>query len=156
MKLTLSTLKRAILLFWALYLTLVLASNVTDALKVLGVLPEAWAFASGNYALVNRVMDIYGTPDAVVALCFAGVLVWEAGAAWLFWRAFGRFRGSDLRGLASVDAAFTASLGLWMAFVLADELFIAYEIAGLEATHVRLFVAQLLSLMAVRLLPDSA
>jgi hypothetical protein len=58
-------------------------------------------------------------------------------------------------GLAAVYAAFTASLGLWMAFILADEFFIAYEVAGLEATHVRLFTAQLASLLVLRLLPEA-
>lgn len=150
----LATLKRALLGFWALYLAIVLASNLTDALKALGVLPDAWAFASGNFALVAQVTDIYAVPAFVDAVLFAGVLAWEAAAAWLFWRAFQRFR-SVADGLPAVYAAFTASIGLWMAFILADEFFIAYDVAGLEATHMGLLSAHLLSLLAVRLLPDA-
>jgi hypothetical protein len=30
--------------------TLVLATNVLDAAKALGLLPGSWSFASGNYA----------------------------------------------------------------------------------------------------------
>ena len=44
-------------------------------------------------------------------------------------------------------AAFTAGLSLWLAFALADEVFVAYPVEG---THLRLFTAQL----AVELLPE--
>jgi hypothetical protein len=40
---------------------------------------------------------------------------------------------------------------LWAAFVLADEVLIAYSV---EATHLRLFAAQLLTLLAIVLLPQ--
>jgi hypothetical protein len=43
-----------------------------------------------------------------------------------------------------------ASLGLWAAFLVADEVFIAYAV---EATHLRLLTAQLATLLAVELLP---
>jgi hypothetical protein len=40
---------------------------------------------------------------------------------------------------------------LWAAFVLADELLIAYPV---EATHLRLFTAQLATLLTIVLLPE--
>ena len=40
---------------------------------------------------------------------------------------------------------------MWLAFLIADEIFIAYAVA---ATHLRLFSAQLLTLLAIELLPD--
>jgi hypothetical protein len=70
-------------------------------------------------------------------------------AAVLFWLAWGRFTGRG-RGRWTVYAAFTASLALWGAFLLADEVFIAYAVAG---THLRLFVAQLVTLLVIELLP---
>ena len=149
---TLRVLKRGILLFWALYFTIVLASNLADALQALGALPDSFPFVSGNYGFIARVTGIYGTPAIVNAVLYLGVLVWEAVAAALFWQALRRWGSAS--GLEAVDRAFTVSAGLWAAFVLMDELFIAYEIPGLEATHVRLFVASLVSLLAVHLLPD--
>jgi hypothetical protein len=47
--------------------------------------------------------------------------------------------------------ASAAGLSLWAAFVLADEVFIAYAV---EAAHWRLFIAQLVTLLAVELLPE--
>jgi hypothetical protein len=48
-------------------------------------------------------------------------------------------------------AAFTAGLVLWLAFLVADELCIAYPVEG---THARLFTAQLATLLSVELLPE--
>jgi hypothetical protein len=66
----------------------------------------------------------------------------------LFWLAF-RGRGRESPRL--LYAAFTVSLTLWAAFALADEAFIAYAVEG---THLRLFTAQLATLLAVELLPE--
>jgi len=142
-------LKRGLLLFWAAYLTLVFATNLSDGLKAAGVLPPSWLFASGNYAFLGETTARYGTPAWANAILFGGVVAWEGLAATLFWRAGRCYR----RGSALVYAASGCGLGLWAAFVLADEVFLAYPV---EATHWRLFVAQLATLLAVELLPEDA
>jgi hypothetical protein len=143
-------LQRGLLLFWALYFTLVLSSNFTDALKALGVLDATFPFASGNYALVHKVTQIYSAPTPIVAAMFAGVLAWELAAAVCFWIAFTRTSGasSDAAG-AATTRAFLASISLWATFILMDEFFIAFEIPGLESTHMALFVAELVTLIAL-------
>jgi hypothetical protein len=138
--------KLGLLLFWAAYFTLVLASNAADALRALGALPQGFAFVSGNYALMEQVTRIYAVPAFGVAILFAGVLLWQLVVSALFWRAFAAFSRSDLPA-RHANAAFAAALGLWAAFILADEALIAYEVAGLEATHVRLLATQLISLL---------
>jgi hypothetical protein len=143
-------LKRGLLLFWAAWLSLVLATNVLDAAKALGVLGESWAFASGNYAFLAQTTARYGTPGWINAVLFAGVIVWEGLAAVLFWRAWWTYRVRGT-GRSARLAASAAGLSLWAAFILADEIFIAYAV---EATHWRLFIAQLATLLAVELLPD--
>jgi hypothetical protein len=138
-------LKRGLLLFWAAWLSLVFTTNLLDAAKAAGLLGESWAFASGNYAFLCQTTARYGTPGWVNGLLFAGVICWEALAALLFWLAWWTFRGWPLY------AAFAAGLSLWAAFILADEVFITYAVAG---THWRLFIAQLATLLAVELLPE--
>jgi hypothetical protein len=136
--------RSGILLFWATWFTVVTLTNVLDGLKALGFLPAGWTLASGNYGLMLKVAAVHSTPTPVVALLFLGVIVWEALATVLFWRAWaGRAE--------AIHTAFTVGLALWAAFVLADEIFIAYP---LEAVHLRLFGLQLVSLLALRLLPD--
>jgi hypothetical protein len=144
-KIDAALLKRGLLLFWALWLSLVLVTNVLDGAKALGLLAESWTFASGNYAFLCRTTARHGTPEWVNRVLFAGVIAWEALAALLFWLAAWTYRGRLLY------PAFAVGLSLWAAFILADEVFVAYEVAG---THWRLFVAQLVTLLAIELLPD--
>jgi hypothetical protein len=143
-------LKRLLLLFWAVWLSVVFLTNLADAGKGLGLVDESWAFASGNWKLIQETTARYGTPAAVNVLLFAGVILWEAVAAELFWRAGWSFRGRSSARQA-VYMAFTTSLLLWGAFLVADEVFIAYP---LESTHLRLFVAHLVTLLAVEWLPE--
>jgi hypothetical protein len=144
MRIGLRTIARGILHFWAAWFTLVTLTNACDALKAMGVLPDTWRLASGNFVFVTSATAGYGTPKVVVAILFGGVILWEALAAALFWRAA---RRSATPGAAADEAAHTAfgvGIALWCAFALADELFIVYAVSG---THIGLFVAQLASLL---------
>jgi hypothetical protein len=144
-------LERLIVGFWASWFTLVFLTNLCDGLKVLGLVGENWKFASGNWALLVETTGIYRVPTPLVVVLFAGVVAWEGLAALLMWSALGARGGPPeaSRGSA-VDRAFTVALGLFAAFALADELFIAYHVEG---THLQVFLALLASLLAVRLLP---
>ncbi len=143
-------LKRVLLLFWAVWLSVVFLSNVADAAKGLGWLNESWAFASGNFNFIRETTTRYGTPDWVNGVLFTGVILWEGFATLFFWWAGWTFRGRG-SGRNAVYLAFSASLLLWGAFLVADEVFIAYP---LESIHLRLFIAHLLTLLAVELLPE--
>jgi hypothetical protein len=145
-------LKRCLLFFWALWLTVVFTTNALDGSKALGVLDENWPFASGNFGLVVETTARYGTPFWLNQLLFAGVLCWEGAAALLFWLACLSFRREGRGGERLLYAAFGVSLMLWAAFLIADELCIAYP---MEATHLRLFIAQLATLLAIELLPEN-
>jgi hypothetical protein len=138
------TLKSGVLVFWAAWFSIVVLTNVFDVLKAARVVPAGWTFVSGNWELMVKVTGVHGTPVAVVALLFLGVIAWEALAAILFWRAWAA-------GGRGGVVAFTVSLALWATFTLADEIFIAYT---LGPVHLRLFALQLLSLLALRLLPE--
>ena len=142
-------LKRGLLLFWAAWLTVVFTTNALDGLKALGLLAPAWPFAWGNYLFLAETTARYRSPGWLDGLLFLGVVAWEAVAAALFWRAGWRFRGREDPGVARV--AFAFGLGLWAAFLLADELCIAYAVEG---THLRLFTSQLVTLLVLGLVPE--
>jgi sterol desaturase/sphingolipid hydroxylase (fatty acid hydroxylase superfamily) len=148
-----AALARLIVGFWAAWFTLVFLTNLCDALKALGLVGEEWKFASGNWAFVVKTTGIYRVPAPLVGVLFAGVVAWEALSALLMWSAV-RSLGGPPEGsrMGAVDRAFTVALGLFAAFALADELFIAYHVEG---THLQVFLALLASLLAVRLLPDA-
>jgi hypothetical protein len=141
-----------LLLFWAIWLSVVFATNALDGVKALGWLNASWAFASGNHRFLVETTARYGTSSWLNAALFLGVICWEGTAALLFWLAWLRFTESRERRGRLLYTAFTASLTLWSAFAIADEVFIAYSVEG---THLRLFTAQLATLLAVVLLPES-
>lgn len=146
MPVTLTTLKQGTILFWALWLTIVFLSNVVDALKALGVLPRLWTvMISNNYDAIRRMTAKRRVPEWMNALMFGGVIVYQAMMAYLFWRAL------LVGGEVALYAAFGASLMLWAVFILVDELFVEYEI---ERIHMSLFVAKLITLMFIVLMPD--
>jgi hypothetical protein len=170
----LGLIKRGLLLFWAAWLSVVTATNVCDALKELGLLGASWQFVSGNFRFLTETTARYHLPPWLNAGLFLGVTAWEGAAAGLFWLAWwetchvgasvrdshsrlGATPPRDVTGQrAANDAphlypAFLAGLMLWAAFLLADELLIAYAV---EAIHLRLFVAQLATLLAIVLLPE--
>jgi hypothetical protein len=146
-------LKRMLLLFWAVWLSLVFAGNVCDALKTAGFLPEAFRFVSGNYDSILQVAAPFGLPAALTGLLYAGVIGWEGLSAVLFWYTGLTFKhASDCPG--PLVLTFTVSLALWAAFQLACEALpspLAYQIAGV---HRGLFTAQLATLLPLVLLPD--
>jgi hypothetical protein len=145
-------LKRSLLLFWSVWLTVVFTTNVLDGCKALGLLGDNWSFASGNYRLLVETTARYGTPRWLNSLLFLGVIAWEGMATLLFWLAWLRFRGKE-ESRWLLYTAFTVGLMLWSAFAIADELFIAYAVEG---THLRLFTAQLATLLAIELLPHGS
>jgi hypothetical protein len=138
-------LKRSLLFFWAAWLTVVFATNLADAGKALDLLGDSWALASGNYGFLCATTARYDTPAWLNGLLFLGVICWEGSAAVLFWLACWKLHRP------AVYAAFTVALTLWAAFLIADEVFIAYAV---EATHLRLLTAQLATLLAIELLPE--
>ncbi len=69
-------LKRALLLFWAAWLSLVFTTNVLDRAKAIGLLDQSWPFASGNDAFVCQTTARHGSLAWVNGVLFAGVVCW--------------------------------------------------------------------------------
>jgi hypothetical protein len=143
-------LPRLILGFWAAWYSIVVASNLCDAAKSLGGLPESWAFVSGNLALVRQTTAIYSVPAGIVDAMFGAVILWELAAAVLFASAAVQ-QSSSAQAWPAAERALLVGIGLWSAFILADEIFIAFP-TGIEGTHLRIFVAHLASLIALGML----
>ena len=144
-------LKRCLLLCWAVWLSVVFLSNLADAGKEAGLIGQSWAFASGNWQAIKETTARYGIPDLANALMFAGVILWEGVATSLFWCAFWKLRGKK-SGRKILYRAFTTALLLWAALLISDEVFVVYP---LESIHLRLFIAFLVTLLAIELLPEA-
>jgi len=144
-------LKQGIVCFWAIWLSVTFFANTFDGLKALKIMGEGWRFASGNYAFIVETTRKYSLPTWFAGLLFLGVVLWQGLSALLFWYAFSTLHGTPFPGLLVLDLAFLVSLALWASFMIADEIFMAYDA---EATHMRIFIAQLLSLLILYLVPE--
>jgi hypothetical protein len=145
-------LKRTLLALWSVWWTIVFATNVMDGAKLFGLVGEGSTFASGNYLALKETTARYGSTAWLNRVLFLGVIAWEGVAGLLFWRAWWKFRGGG-SGRDAVLSAFTVGLTLWLAFLIADEICIAYRFEG---AHLGLFIAQLATLMALETLPEGA
>lgn len=146
----LALIQRMLLLFWAAWLSVVAATNVLNALQVLGVLRASFKFVSGNWQWINQAMDPLDVPRALQAFLFAGAIAWEALAAVLFWWAAATYRGRPLSQERATLWACAVNLALWAAFQVLDEVFLAYQP---EAVHRAIFLSQLATLLLLRLPP---
>ncbi len=151
MQIDLMTLKLGLLLFWAVWLSLVFLTNLFAGLKAIGILPDKWKFASKNYEAVVKTTSTYTATAWLPGFLFAGVILWQGLALFLFWLASIRSIQGGSLNLTSAATAFAVSLGLWAAFMIADEVFQVYET---ERSHLLILVGQLLTLISFYVLPS--
>jgi hypothetical protein len=144
-------LKQGLLLFWALWLSIAWLSNLCDALKAHHLLGEGWWFASGNYRMMAETTQKCRTPPWMTTWLFMGILAWEAVAMSWLWVAFLNFQGLHQPGASLLYPAFLVNLALWAALLIADELVLSYDT---EATHFRVLMAQMITLLVLILLPE--
>lgn len=138
-----NTVQKVVLAFWSSWFSIVTFTNILDGLKAMGILSKDWKFASGNFELILSTTANLGTPTALNAFLFFGVICLELLTSILFWKALFNTNG------ANIYAAHTLGLILFAGFVFADEVFFAY---GVEATHMRIFFGLLVSLTALIIL----
>lgn len=137
--------KAILAFFWAVWFTVVLATNTCAGLKRLGALPEGWKFASGNLKQIEETTSVYHAPAWINALLFSGVVAWQALAAVSFW--IGAFSLLAGRGASWLTPGFALGLALWAMFMLSDEIFLSYQ---KQTAHMEIFLAQLASLLVIQ------
>ena len=142
----LHSIKRIVVLFWALFFTIVFATNLCDAFREIGMLPKDWAFASGNFGFVKQAVVIFSLPDGFTWTLYGLIILLELTIAFLFWKTWRNgdaLRSSDGRSAAT---AFGAAIILWSVFLLSDEFFIVYDrLSGAEEGHFTGLIAQVVT-----------
>jgi hypothetical protein len=136
--------------FWALWFAIVFLTNVFGALRVAGVVGPDWKFASKNFESVERAVSLYSAPAWVARGLFAGVLAWQLAGAVLYAVAFTAILGTASLPMGLLNLAFGTGIGLFAAFMLADEITIKY---AYEQAHELLLIAQLASLALLHAFP---
>lgn len=145
--------KLGCLAFWSAWFLLAFLSNLFDFVKCIQeyALPSWWKFYSGNCQALWKVFSLYNIPPTVFYTTFILNMLAQVCSALLFFWATLRFCITrTLNRLMHV--AFGLSMALWAIFIILEELFIAYPF---EATHMRLFLFEMLTLMMLHLLPTN-
>ena len=144
------TLKFGLLSFWSLWHSIVLLTNLFEGLKQLRVLPAGWTFASKNYEAIVQATQKYHPAPWIPRLLFGGVLLWQllilVGFGWTLVASV----QSGWMDPDHVSIAFGLSLSLLAAFIVADELCTDYDT---EHGHILFFIAQLVTVIALAVLP---
>ena len=147
-----SSIQVGLVLFWAIWLTVVTTTNVLDAMKQVGALPPGFTLVSYNFELVQKTVGAHGVPTVIAALLYAAVIAWELLSSALLWRAWRAMRRGAPGTAPEVVQAFAVSLALWAAFLIATEVTVNYATAG---THKLTLVTQLASLIVIRSRPTT-
>jgi hypothetical protein len=127
---------------WTMYFTMISLTNIIDALKAMNVLGDGVTFSSGNWAFMQDTVAVYGTPDWITGILFAGAITLEVIVAMLCWRALSRRVAGSTGAAVASRAALAGALVVWTGFVFMEETFLAY---GVEGTHWQLFIAAAMS-----------
>ena len=150
MALSLAFFKRIIVIFWFVWWLLAFLTDFSNGLKELGAVTTVW-LAGTNYPFLVQTLDAFGVPGWLPPTLFVGIIVWSFSSTILFAIAAITPLHPASRWRARVNNAFIVSLGLWLAFFLADQVVMKFD---LEQNHMVQGGFQLLCFLAIHLLPD--
>lgn len=138
--------KRIILGFWTLWIGIIAVTNLFSLLKAVHLVDRGFPFASHNFDLVRSYLATYRAPTSLAIAAFGGIVLWQFLTALLFCRA-----QADIGDRKATNAAISAGLALFAAFLVAGEFFLRFDF---EAIHIRIFMSMMLSWLIIHLLPD--
>lgn len=141
-------LKQGILLFWCIWFFIAFLTNITDFLIATDTISTS-SFRSGNYSALKKIINIYDMSHYLLNVFFSLDIFVQGISAILFFIAAFCF-WNRVYIWQSINIAFSISMFLWAVFLIMEEIFVAYPY---EATHIRLLVFEMVSLLTLHLLP---
>jgi hypothetical protein len=135
-----------LLLFWGVYFGMAGTGNVVDWLTNHGYRGRLFRSSSKNLELMERVAERHGAGVKAIRALFAIIMSWEILSALAYFAALALYLAGNLTIL---PYAFFIGMGLFAGLILGNEAFVYYDD---EEEHVIMFLAQLVSYIAVVLL----
>lgn len=135
-----------LLTFWAAWFLIVFSTNVADFLIYSGILPHNILYGSHNREFLLKVFSIYHTSTGLVNAIFLLGCIFEGMIAILFATAAYAFFKGHLSKWQWTQTAFLLSFFFLIAFILMDEILIAYQ---LEKGHLLLLILNIVSFIAI-------
>lgn len=152
MAISVDAFKRMLVGFWAVWWLLAFLTDFIGGLKNAGLVSAAWLPAA-NYPAVVSALAPYHVPAWLPVTLFVGIILWETISTVLLTVAALTPMRPQSRWRRRVNAGFIVSLGLWLAFFIADQIVMKFD---LEENHMVQGGFQLLCFMAIHLLPRDA
>ena len=137
--------KSVVVCFSALWYTIVFLSNTLDLFKELSVLPESFAFHSGNFGLIEKVTAVHGFPHSLNIGLLIGVILFEGLVGFLFWRLFFQLKTDLDKGGPQIQLTYFLGITLWGLFLVFDEIFLVYRVFNGEVLHFTILIFHLIS-----------
>lgn len=141
--------KKIIIIFWFLWWLIALWTDVTGGLAHLGLLKASWA-PDGNYPFLKESLKMYSLPDWIPVFLFISIILCSLISTGLFFRVCLSLRHDKSLWMKRADTAFIFSLTFWLAFFLADQCVMKFD---LEENHMVQGGFQLLTYLALYCLP---
>lgn len=144
------TFKKGLIIFWFLWWLIALWTDIAGGLAHLGYLNAPWA-VDNNYPFLASSLSMYAVSEWIIVLLFIGIIVWSAISMSLYFWACLALRQPKTIWLYRAQIAFMVSLFFWLAFFLADQVVMKYD---LEENHMVQGGFQFLSFLALYILPE--
>jgi hypothetical protein len=135
-----------LLLFWGIYFAMAGAGNLVDWMTNHGYRGKYFRSSSKNLELMEKVAKRHGSGASTIGALFAAIMSWELLSAAAYVGAFTLYLTGNF---VLLPYAFFAGMGLFAGLVLGNEAFVYYDD---EEEHIVMFLAQLISYIAVVLL----
>src|SRR5204863_359600 len=131
--------------FWWL---IALWTDVVGTFAHLRWLNASWA-PDTNYPFLLQSLQMYYAPNWLTRGLFLGILLWSAVSTVAFFIASLSLRKESAIWMRKAEIAFIISISFWLAFFLADQIVMKYD---LEQNHMVQGGFQLLSYLALTIL----
>lgn len=139
------------ILFWFLWWLIALWTDIVGVLAHNGWLIKSWA-PDTNYPFLVASLAMYAVPAWLPQWFFGGIVFWSLLSTLAFgWTTLGLFKPTPI-WRQRADWAFIISLCYWLAFFLADQGVMKFD---LEENHMVQGGFELLTYLSLSLLPES-
>lgn len=130
------------LFFWGSWFSVVCLTNLCDVLKLWHFLPKDWLWFSGNWELVRHLFETQHWSFKLAGALFGIIISWELLIVVSFFYSFYVFSKRKDNSINTINRAFAIALSFWAAFLLGDEILLAYV---QESQHIILASLMLLN-----------
>lgn len=142
--------KKIIILFWTFWWLIAFWTDIVGAFSHLGILNASWA-PDTNYPFLALSLKMYHVPEWLIAALFIAIILWSFIATLAFcWASLSLGKNRNI-WMQRMQIAFIISLTFWLAFFLADQLVMKFD---LEENHMVQGGFQFLTYLAMYLLPE--